>query len=297
MAASRCSWQGVSHDLPPTWEVVGSYGGWKRGQILVAEDRQPRLAITWNRHQARPDLDRTLVKVARKHLREANARSIAPVQAWGPDAGAVALVGGTSEIILASRWYSESRTTLIWRQLSPGAKGLLRRITDATTVCSDGEPVPWRIHGLDLTLPPEWRSEGLQVLAGMVRAVWFRYRNPRSVDHVLVMRRYACATLILEGKPVLDWLRKQADEKETVTVLADGADHAGLTCEGPGKTLWRRLRGHREQRVLHAWLDPDADRLTVQETCGTGVTPMCLRQQGPSPRCGTPQNQEAPGRP
>lgn len=291
-------WQGLLHGLPAEWEPVGMYGSWRKGHILLAEDRRPRLAIAWERRAIRPDLERTLKRAANAHRREAKASTTTPFESCGSDGVLTRLVGGPSEIGMIARRMEPAGVTVIYRQLGPGAIPQLRRLAQAGTAVGDDESARWAIHGLDVQLPPYWRSEGIQILAGFVRAVWFHYPHAgQKVDQVLVIRRYACATHLLAGRDLATWLSAQTDTRESVNVMESAADHAVVTCSAPGRTPWRRWRGRREERHLIAWIDRASDRLTVQETIGGGEPLPGLRPTGGSPRCAFLSNREATGMP
>jgi hypothetical protein len=294
----RIGWQGLTHHLPVGWEVAGLYGSWRTGQMLVAEGREPRLSISWERKRMRPDLERTLAKTARKHLADFGATAIAPSEACGVDGIVVRMVGGEKTAALAARRLDPAGITMVWRQLTPGSIPLLKRIAQATTGVADDEPATWAMHGLSIDLPPFWRSEGLQVLAGLVRGVWFHYPGGRQrVAQALIMRRYACAEMLLEGRDLETWLRAQLFKGETAEVVASSSTSATIRSDARGKTLWRRLRGIRETRQLSAVWNQTDDRLLVQETTGSGELLAPLRSEAVSPRCGLSRAQEATSMP
>lgn len=291
-------WQGLQHGLPAGWEPVGMYGSWRKGQILLAEDRRPRLAIAWERRAVRPDLERTLKRAANHYRREVKASVMTPPESCGSDGVLTRLVGGPTELAVVARRLEPAGVTVVYRQLSAGAIPQLRRLVQAGTAAGDDEPARWSLHGIDVELPPHWRNEGIQILSGFVRAVWFHYPHGREkVDQVLILRRYACATQLLAGRDLATWLCAQADKRETAEVRETAEDQASIRCSAPGRTPWRRWRGRREERHLTAWIDRVSDRLTVQESIGSGEPLTGLRPSVGSPRCAFLPNREATSMP
>lgn len=292
------AWQGCLHDLPPGWEPVGMYGSWRKGQVIIAEDRRPRVAIAWERRAMTPVLERTANTVAKAHRRAVGASQVSPPEPCGPDGVVVRLVGGPTEIAIGVRRVAQAQATIVYRQLSPGPMVEFRRLIMATTAVADDEAATWSIHGLRVDLPPYWRTEGIQVLAGFVRGVWFHYPHGKErVDSVLILRRYACASHLLAGRDLVTWLTSQAEKQEVTTVHDTTATSAHLTLTGPGRTWWRRLRRRPQVRHLYAWVDSESDRLTVQETTGDGEPLAGLRARVGSPRCAFLSTQEATGMP
>lgn len=271
------AWQGLVLHLPDGCEIAGTYGAWRDGQMLVARDRQPSLSISWKRETLRPELDRTLaaaVKRLRKELPQAQAVGD---EAAGSDGLLRRFTAPGGDRAVAVRHYREAGVTLVWRQLAPGP-GFGDAVRAAEAVASDA-PAPWIIHGLDLTLPPWWRVEGVQALAGLTRGVWMRYPDGRvKPDQVLVVRRMACASRVLANRTPSAWLQSTLQRNETVISETRLDEAWRLHCRRPGATWWRRLRGRTEERYFDLWLDEPADRLTIQEWTGQGTPLPCLRQ-------------------
>jgi hypothetical protein len=269
---------GIVVPLAPGYEVVGTYGGWRRGHLLVAEGRQARLSISWARHAAAPDLGRTLRaagqraapgQVAGRQVAEEVLDAHARLGSWDGPQGA---------FHAAVRHLPAAGLTLVARQLSSAGSQEMRALIAAVRGVGPGQAAPWRIYGLDLELPPFWRLEGLQQLAGLVRGVWFRYPG-RALrpDQLLVMRRLACASRLLGSASLGDWVRSGLGRSEEVTGGSDAGGVVHLATTLPAGSWWRRLRGRRERRELYAWTVPAGDRLVVQEWKGAADPLPCLR--------------------
>jgi hypothetical protein len=277
-AQAEVAIHGIVVPLPAGYEVVGTYGGWRRGHLLIAEGRQARLSVSWARHAAAPDLSRTLRTagnrpdpghVAGQQVAEEVIDQRARLGSWD---------GAQGAFHAAVRHFPEAGITVVARQLAPGASQEMRILISAVRAIAPGQPAPWRIYGLDLELPPYWRLEGLQQLAGLVRAVWFRYPGQAlRPDQLLVMRRLACASRLLAGSPLGDWVRSGLSQREQVTASSENASVVHLSTTLPSANWWRRLRGRPDRRELYAWRVADLDRLVVQEWKGAADPLPCLR--------------------
>lgn len=273
------AWQGLSLRLPAEWEVVGTYGDWRSGNLLLARGRSPVLRVSWSRRRERPDLARTLAKAAKRVARETGCAALPGHEAAGPEGGVVRCQGRSSEIAVGARHFSDVGVTVVWRQLAPWSVAELAAMVRLSAAVGDDDPAEWRIHGLACTLPPWWRNQGVQALAGLSRAVWFRYpHGRRRPDQVLVLRRMACAQRVLAGRSLEGWLRTTLHPDETATAHELDGGGVRLSCARPAANWWRRWRGRRDGREFHAWIDAAEDRLTVQEWTGGGDPPGCLRQ-------------------
>ena len=102
--------------------------------------------------------------------------------------------------------------------------------------------------------------------------------NSVKANQVLVLRRLACAGRVLAGRSLCEWLRGSLHNHEHADEIQHSDGTTELHCIRPGATFWRRVRGLREARHLLAWIDADADRLTIQEWTGSGLPLPCLRQ-------------------
>lgn len=284
------AWQGLTHRLPADWEVAGTYGDWRTGSLLFARDREPMLRVSWQRTKVAADLQRTLARAQRRLMKETGFAALPTVEAVGKDGALARCVGREGqEMALAVRVFATG-VTAIWRQLRPGGPAELRAVAAATVAVRDDEPKRWAIHGLDCTLPADWRCEGVQALAGLSRGVWFHTRGRLQLtDQVLVLRRMACAARVVGERGLEAWLRSRLERRETAEAepLADGAVH--LTCRRPARNWWRRLRGGHDIRHLHAWIESDTDRLNIQEWKGSGEPLACLRNRAPA-QGSTPPN-------
>ena len=279
------AWQGVTLRLPAGWEVAGTYGNWKSGHLLVAKDRGPLLRVSWERRREGINLERTLAKAAKRVARETGCLPLPGYEAAGPDGGVVRCQGRTSEVAVGARRFSDTGVSVIWRQLAPWSVADLGAMVRASDAVGDDAATDWRIHGLTCSLPPWWRSEGVQALAGLTRAVWFRYpRGRRRADQVLVLRRMACAGRVLAGRDLETWLRTTLHKNESATAEVS-PDGVHLACTRPAANWWRRLRRRVDVRHFHAWLDDADDRVTVQEWAGGDEPLGCLRQ-GPASQGG-----------
>jgi hypothetical protein len=279
---------GLCCTLPAGCEVVATYGDWRRGHLVVAAGRLPRLALTWRRHRAAPDLQRTLTGAGRQLARGDVAGEPAGRSALGSDGLLGRWRSPDGDFHAGVRTLAAAGTTLVARQLRPGGEAEIRDLLGAAQAHGDAEPWPWRLYGLEADLPPWWRLEGVQQLAGLARAVWF-HQPPGQArpDQVLVLRRLACAGRVLAGRTLESWLRGGLARGETVHAVAlhPGGDQLALATSLPARSWWSRLRGRRATRSLHAWIDAGDDRLTLQEWRGEprGGGPLpCLRRSAPA---------------
>ncbi|MBA3686562.1 MAG: hypothetical protein H0W72_15170 [Planctomycetes bacterium] len=270
----------MSLRVPASWDLVGTYGHWRAGQLLLASERQPRMSITWQRRGTAPDLRRTLRAAGRRLAREQGCSQSTGEQQLAGDGLIACHPSPQGEVHIGIRALSGG-TAVVWRQLRPGPAAELESIASACSAVGDADPARWAFHGLDVALPAWWRLEGIVHVAGLVRAVWFHRRGGRGrVDQALVMRRLACAARITNGHGVAGWLRAQLGRDETLTIERDDTATGGtlMACaRGPGATWWRRLRRLHEDRHIVAWIDEADDRLTVQEWQGRGDPMGCLR--------------------
>jgi hypothetical protein len=277
---TRVAWQGLSLRLPSESEVAGTYGAWRSGYLLTAKERRPQLSVTWKRERLVPDLGRTLRQAVKRLRKDAHGAQAVADEAAGDNGLLRRFTTTAGDRIVAARHFADAGMTVIWRQLGAMEPRELAESIRAAEALPVDAAWPWTIHGLDCTLPPWWRCEGVQALAGLSRGVWMRYERDRvSPDQVMVLRRMACANRVLGGRSLADWLRASLHGKETVgeTPRHDGV--CELHCSAPALTLWGRLRGQRQERRLLAWVDAESDRLTVQEWTGRGAPLPCLRHQ------------------
>ena len=273
------AWQGLTLRLPQGWEVAGTYGNWKSGHLLLARDRAPVLRVSWERRREPIDLDRTLAKAAKRVQRETGCQALPGQESAGPDGAVLRCQGRSSEIAVGARRFAEAGLTVVWRQLAPSSVAGLTAMVRASDAVGEDAPAAWCMHGLACTLPPWWRNEGVQALAGLTRAVWFRYpQGRRGADQVLVLRRLACASRVLAGRPLEAWLRTTLHANETATAEPNPGG-VRLACTRPAANWWRRWRGRADGRQFHAWIDDAEDRVTVQEWVGGGEPLACLRQE------------------
>lgn len=290
---------GLCCTLPAGCEVVATYGDWRRGHLIAAADRTPRLALTWRRHRAAPDLQRTLATAGRRLTRGDVVGEPAGQSALGADGviGRWRSPGGAFHA--GVRTVATAGVTMVARQLQPGTQEELGSFLRSVEAHGEDAPWPWRLYGLDADLPPWWRLEGVSQLAGLARAVWFHQpRWAARPDQVLVLRRLACASRVLAGRTLVDWVRSGLGRNEVVTSVGPGADvehgadaeHGaglmGMTTSVPARSWWGRICGQRATRSLHAWIDATDDRLTLQEWTGNGEALPCLRRSAPA--CASP---------
>ena len=275
--------------LPAGWEVVGTWGGWRKGHLVVAEGRQPRLSVTWRRHQAAPDLVRTLRGAGKRLERSHAAGTLVAHEAVGDDGRLGRWDSDGGAFHAATRYFPTAGLTLVVRQLAIGGSAIVRDAITGCTGWSEDAAWPWQIYDLDLTLPPQWRLEGIQQLVGLVRAVWFHLPpGAASPDQVLVMRRLACASRLLGNRTLGAWLRAGLATGEQVEHehKTDGVVHMHGTA--PASNWWRRWRGQRDERDFHAWIETPRDRLVMQEWKGRGPALPCLRPSA-DPQAGAPE--------
>ncbi len=287
--ATRLALHGWACDLPPAAEPAATFGNWRAGQVLLAIDRRPLVGVSWERTAMPPDETKTLLKIARRLRAEHGI----PVGGQSDDltrhaGGIVAIAVPTrAGIFHASlRRCEGAGVTLIARDLAPDAVDHTGFLSHAAAWPVDA-PWPWRIYGLDEVLPPWWRLESIEHVAGLVRALFFRFPpgrwrpgvQGRRERAVLVLRRWALAARLLAGQAPVDWLAGAIRRDETIEAVrelaAAGAVAGAIeaTVRGPGATLWRRLRRQRDVRLFRLSLQADIDRLTVAEFKGEGEAP------------------------
>ncbi len=279
---------GWACDLPPGAEPAATFGTWRSGQVLLSIDRKPLVGVSWERTALSPDEAKTLLKIA-KRLRAEHGAPVAPSGGQSDDltrhgGGIVAIAVATrAGLFRASlRRIDTAGVTLIARDLSPEAVDHAGILASAEAWPVDA-PWPWRIYGLDEVLPPWWRLESIEHVAGLVRALFFRFppgrwrpgEQGRRERAVLVLRRWALAARVLAGKTPAEWLAGAIRSDETIEAVRElpPAGTIEATVRGPGATLWRRLRKQRDVRRFRLRFQPDIDRLTVAEFKGEGETP------------------------
>ena len=276
---------GLCCTLPAGCEVVATYGDWRRGHLIAAADRTPRLALTWRRHRAAPDLARTLASAGRRLAGGDVVGELAGQEALGADGVIGRWHSPSGDFHAGVRTIAAAGVTLVARQLCPGAAPEIRTVLRSAEAHGDEAPWRWRLYGLEADLPPWWRLEGVQQLAGLARAVWFH--QPRWMarpDQALVLRRMACAGRVLAGRPISEWVRSGLGRGEVVTAITHdaNAEQLRMTTSVPARSWWGRLRGRRATRCLDAWIDVDDDRLTLQEWTGEGAALPCVRRSLPT---------------
>lgn len=282
---------GIGCPLPAGWEAVGSAGGWRRGQVLVAaSDGPPLLAIGWERAAATAEPPRLLAALERRmrselgcgERRACSAISGGLLARWAAPPGE--LCGGVRCVRPASAADAGPGVALVVRALAPAGVAAAHAALAGAWARAADQPTPLRIYGLDLELPPWWRLEGMQQLAGLVRALFLHHPQGRldRIAGALVLRRFACAGRVLAGRTPAEWIAEQLGRRETVlsSAVVDGVTAVGTRRPAPG--WWRRLAGASEGRSFHAWLEAGGDRLVLQEWYGTGTPVMCLRSAVPT---------------
>lgn len=271
---------GFSLRVPKDWDVLVNKGHWDGGHLVLAAGRVPRVNLTWERRGAGIDVERTVRKLGRTlpGTTPAPMQSIAGggqlIRFQGPDvAWHVAIL----------RPDPDRSLNLIVRQLIPGPSDDLRLIAGTAKVHDGEETVPWTIHHLDVRLAPEWRLTGISHMVGLVRAVWFHHPGGQKhkSDQVVVLRRFACASrLVTDGShgSLSEWVGSRLAKREKIVDHQHQNGVSSFTLEGPPNTLWKRLRGKRQQRTVHAWVEPAMDRLMIQEWNGNGTPIPPLRR-------------------
>lgn len=261
--------------IPQRWEVALNRGDWRRGHLVLAERRRAALNLSWDRAVRHPDLERTITRIARRMGREHRATRAAEEALPGGTLVRFAAEDGVRHVA-AWRPRADLPLVLVARQCDPGPADELRAVARSSDAVDDDQPAPWCIHGLDLVLPPRFRLAGMLDAVGMVRAVWFRHPDGNhKIDQLLVLRRFACAGRLLEGAGIGAWIARhlrRGERLEEERTAADGSWSGVVSVPGDG--WWRRLRGVREERHLHAWIEPGPDRLVIQEWKGRGGEPL-----------------------
>lgn len=283
IAETRCiAVHGWSMIVPREWEPVQVKGSWESGNCLLVHDREGRLSLTWERKARTPNLDKTLSAVDRQIQRERNDKpAIIAREAYGSDGLMARWAGPDEEILAAIHHLRDSQTTFIVRQLSGGPQDTFRGILDSLKIFTDGATVQWRLHGVEVDLPPAWRLTNIQHTIGAIRTIWFKYRGTSSkIESVLTLRRYACASRLLHNSTPADWLRRHMGKRERITGERSIGqwDTIEIDIEAPATTWWERLWGKKSQRRYHLWVEPKADRFVIQEWRGKGSPLQCLRR-------------------
>lgn len=275
----RLALQGFSLEVPQTWDVVVNKGAWGSGHVVLAEGRVQTMVVTWQRSGRTADLEKTLEAAGRRLARQSDYR-LAGIESGGPD-----LIIGRYEGPLGTCFAAAVRPrpegleqmaaggelTLIVRQLVPAGREALARQAAGAQIHTG--LVPWHIHGIDVGLPATWRLEGIELVVGFERAIWFRHPQPGRldrVDAVLVMRRYACGgQLVAQAGSLAAWVRQNLARKEVVESEDQPAPGlVRIVTSQPAGTPFRRWLGQRDRRVYHAWPEPAWDRLLLQEFKG-----------------------------
>ena len=259
--------------IPETWELQVFKGPWQGGHLVFVDHRTPTLALTWERTGRNPDFSRTLRVVAKRLERDIDARLVRTDPIPGRMGSMARFAANGGEFVVAMLVPDpEQNLVIVLRQLTPGAPRDLYQAMESLHVYPSDAAIPWRFHGLALDLPPWWRLHSSQLMVGMARAVWFhRPHNCVKTHAVLVMRRYACASRLLDEGDVGAWLTQRLSHDEMIdTQQTDSDGTVQMRVLGPGSSLWRRLWRKHETRHLAVWVDDPADRLVVQEWKGLG---------------------------
>jgi hypothetical protein len=273
---------GWQTEVPEDWDVVVNRGSWREGYVVLAHGRHGTCNLTWERRSRTPNLDKTLMGLDRRMRKESKNRN--PLQMahhdglaghgrWG------CWVGPLGDLYGGIVHREDQGITFILRDVEPSDGHDLRRVALGCNAGKDGDPSRWTLHGIDVTLPPWWRLEGLQNLVGMVRGVWFRYPDggTRS-DGVCSIRRFAMAERLLNGDSVEQFLVDRMNPKDNLAErFTDGDGTTKVTVETPLPGWFNWLRGQRGPRIFWAWRDREWDRLTVQEWRGRRNPLECLR--------------------
>lgn len=289
-------WQ-VFH--PAGWDVISNKGTWNEGQVLLAEGRHGRLALTWQRRARTPDIDRTLASINKRFNKEAGKHqsfTLASSDDLGEKGVFARWVGPMGDFHAAIIHHVSNAMTFILRELEPGDGLALKRVSLTCESFADDATCPWHIHNLDFTLPPWWRLEGLQNIVGLVRGVWVL--QPGGVGRtaaVLSMRRFAMGDRLLQGDGLETWLMSRTNPKDVLEfheTKADGTVQIDCAAQLPGWYNW--LRGNRQPRRYYAWREPEMDRILVQEWRGRENPLECLRPTTEANTGRSPKQQPSP---
>jgi hypothetical protein len=259
---------GVAWSLPGRYGVALTAGTWARGRIVVTDRETAPLVLGWERRGVTPEPGRTSRALAARLGRDLGAGAM---RIDGMDGGAlVAVQGRTGTGHGAWRHLPGAGAVLTVRQTGPGGPEPVLQAVAAASAVADGEAASWRIHGLRADLPPWWRLQGVECVAGLARGVWLLRRPGRlRTEAALVVRRWGLAGRMLAGRPVAEWLRSVLDPGEAVLTEEERDGVVRLATRRAGPDWWSRLRGRRRERILWAWLEAP-DRLVVQEWAGSG---------------------------
>ncbi|TVR15981.1 MAG: hypothetical protein EA401_02070 [Planctomycetota bacterium] len=268
---------------PAHWDLVVNRGMWSEGFIVLADGRHGKVNITWQRLKRTPDLDKTLRRLDNRIAKDAGRGrfTLANIDDIPGRGKFMRWVGSDGDVFGAIVRATDAPMIFVLRDVEPSDGRTLKRIALACTGDLDDAPTRWIMHGIDIDLPPYWRLEGLQNLVGMTRGVWMHYPDGgQKASDVLTLRRYAMASHLLDGTSLEEWLVDHLNPKDFM--LERRTDRTtGITtvdCEVQAKGWIRRLRGERDPRIYHAWLEPEMDRLMVQEWRGQGTPLPCLRR-------------------
>lgn len=275
---TQIAFQGIEMFVPEGCELGGTMGHERSGWVLITRDRQPCMRIVWRRHAATPDLDRTLER-AGQELQKIGGCGRLAVRTTPDDYQRCGIWDGPDGAWHAAvRWCPTTHVTLAATALI--ADQDVAEIITTARIAGEADAWHWSMYGVDCELPAWWRLMGVQQYAGLTRAVW-QHRPDGGVrtNQVLTMRRFACAHRMLAGHDLETWMRDGLGARERCISghIADGIMR--LEIEMPAALWWRRLRGGRDRRVLHGWVDDEHDRLFVQEWRGVGDPLPCLRRR------------------
>lgn len=287
MVAHASSWQaagsavvalhGWEFPLPGDAELAGTSGHARQGWMLLARGREPLARVAWRRHDATPDLDRSLDKAGEELCRRGGCQRLTVRRAVGDHQRQGEWDGPTGTWHAAVRYFPGTQLTLAVTALVPDLA--VAELMAAAQAQAPDAPWRWCAYGLDADLPSWWRLVGMQAYAGLVRAVWDHRPQERfRADALVVLRRHACAARLLAGRDPAAWLAAGLDRPERIEAQSVADEVVRLVVSRPAAIWWQRIRGRRDQRVLHAWQETEADRLVVQEWRGDGEPLPCLRR-------------------
>lgn len=260
---------GFSIDIPSEWHPGIFRGDWETGHLVWVDPAGPRLNLSWRRGVKGFDFRRTVrslekairldkpgINLEDRHEEEWSGPT-GIFYSWmrGPEAAYAAILTPGDDLII------------ILRQMGPADPVRLRCVARSVKVAGPTDPIAWDFFGLRCSLPRGWILEGVTPLPGLVRGVWMHQSGRRKAeDQALVLRRYAMAQRIMEGADLTTWLKNNLAKADRIETAPDSRpDLPHLISTTPLNFLARMIRRKPQPVHWYAWLEPDEDRIVVQE--------------------------------
>lgn len=257
-------WQGLSLDLPGTWDPVKLEGDASQGLILLADLTRPKLGVRWKTLKKNADIEKSVESLLNDEIGRLAAReaidAAPPGQNW--QAGTLYIEPDPPG---RDVWIGFSRATRRLVQVIYHVQGRDRVLPDHVLPTLADESSDWAIFDLSCTPLPGSTLLKQRLNVGDLSLEFLANRRP------LVVRQIAVASVALTRQPIERWLAaQQAMRKKYYRPIEQPrpVEISGLI--GVSRRIVRRRR-HFLMRSLQktlmgvALLDESRDKLLIVE--------------------------------